>query len=302
MRTGWLGIFGLAFATSLCARNLQAQTLPASYDVPSSTALTLHLRQPGDEVPDGLPDAPSAVLAANPVPCKPPATTEAEQAEQARQPRTVPCAPESPYHRFLNSKTPVPLTPLQKGKLALHSLRDPFNALTIVGNAAYTIGSNPRTAYGPGLKGFGKDIGYSYLQDATGEFFGTFAIPSVTHEDPHYHRMPHASIPRRLLHAVSRTVIAESDYGRSMPNYSTLLGNPICAEISNLYVPGVATNGPSTMKRIVTGYATDPIGNVITEFLPDVASHIHIQILFVQRILNQVAAPSNNSTGSTGLP
>jgi hypothetical protein len=161
--------------------------------------------------------------------------------------------------------------------------------------STYTIASDAHTAYGPGLKGFGRLVGYSYLQDATGDFFGVFAIPSLTHEDPRYHRMPHRNPVRRLVHAVSRTVIAESDSGRPIPNYATLATNPICAELSNLYVPGVATNAPSTVKRILTGYATDPIGNVIAEFLPDVASHIHIQVLFVQRILNQVSAPANGS-------
>jgi hypothetical protein len=75
-----------------------------------------------------------------------------------------------------------------------------------------------------------------------------------------------------------------------MPNYATLLTNPICAEISNLYVPGINGNGPSTVERIMTGYATDPIDNLVTEFLPDVARRIHIRIIFVQRVLNQVSS------------
>ena len=70
---------------------------------------------------------------------------------------------------------------------------------------------------------------------------------------------------------------------------SALLTNPICAEISNLYVPGVNGNGPSTAARIMTGYATEPVDNLITEFLPDVASHIHVHDIFVQRILNKMA-------------
>ena len=53
----------------------------------------------------------------------------------------------------------------------------------------------------------------------------------------------------------------------------------------------------SWMKGAGLDVRIDPIGNIITEFLPDVASHIHIQALFVQRILNQVTAPSNNMPG-----
>ena len=75
-----------------------------------------------------------------------------------------------------------------------------------------------------------------------------------------------------------------------MPNYATLLTYPIAAEIGNLYVPGINGNGPSTVERILTGYATDPVDNLITEFLPDVASRIHVRVIFVQRILNQIAS------------
>jgi hypothetical protein len=201
-----------------------------------------------------------------------------------------------PYARFLDTRMPIPMTPAQKGYLAFRDIVDPFNIITILGSSGITIAIDSHSAYGPGFKGFGKLSGVSFSQDAIGEFFGTFLIPSIAHEDPHYHRMPTASFPRRLLHAVSRTVIAQSDYGHNMPNYAILLTYPIAAEISNLYVPGIQSNGPSTVKRIFTGYALDPVNNVITEFLPDVAKRIHIRIIFVQQILNQIAV------NPTGLP
>jgi len=203
----------------------------------------------------------------------------------------VACPPaQNPYQRFLNSGTAIPLTPRQKAYLAVHNFIDPGNIVTILGTSGIAIASDSHTAYGPGWRGFGRNAGLSFVQDATGDFFGTFLIPSIAHEDPHYHRMPNASIPMRTLHAISRTVIAQSDSGHPMPNYSTLLTYPITAEIANLYVPGVATNGPSTVERVLTGYATDPIDNLITEFLPDVAKRVHVRVIFVQQIINQVAA------------
>jgi hypothetical protein len=200
----------------------------------------------------------------------------------------------NPYTRFLNSSRPIPLSPAQKAHLALRNVIDPGNLATINYTAAYTIATNSHTAYGPGWNGFVRNTRYSLSQDATGEFFGTFLIPSLAREDPHYHRMPRANIPRRVLHAASRTLIAQSDTGAPMLNYSTLLTYPITAEISNLYVPGVHGNGRSTVDRILTGYATDPIDNLITEFLPDVARRIHVHIIFAQRILNQVSSDQYN--------
>ena len=195
-----------------------------------------------------------------------------------------------PYTRFLDSSRPIPLSPAQKAHLALRNLTDPGNLATISYTSAYTIASNSHTAYGPGWSGFTRNTRYSFSQDATGEFFGTFLIPSLAREDPHYHRMPNAGIPRRIVHAVSRTIIAQSDHGKAMPNYSTLFTYPITAEIGNLYVPGIHGNGPSTVDRILTGYATDPIDNLITEFLPDVARHIHVRVVFAQRILNRISS------------
>jgi hypothetical protein len=202
-----------------------------------------------------------------------------------------------PYQRFLTSNIVIPMTWQQKGYLALHDLADPVNFGTILGISAITVGADSHSAYGPGLKGFGKSVGVSYLQDATGQFFGAFAIPVIAHQDPRYFRMPHARFTKRLVYSFSRTVVSRSDSGQSIPNYATLLNYPIGAELANLYVPGIHPDGPSTVKRIFTGYALDPVNSLINEFLPDVASHVHVRIIVVQRILNNVA--SGNSVPGT---
>jgi hypothetical protein len=200
-----------------------------------------------------------------------------------------------PYHRFLDTNMVFPLTSQQKGYLAIHNMTTPGSLLTVVAVSAFTIGVDSHTAYGPGWKGFGKNVGVSLLQGATGEFFGTFLIPTIAHQDPRYYRMPKASIQRRFFHAVGRTFIANHDDGSLMPNYATLLTYPISAELSNLYVPGIHSDASSTMARIAIGLGTDPVNNLISEFLPDVARHVNIRIIFVQRILNRIASTQPNS-------
>jgi hypothetical protein len=202
-----------------------------------------------------------------------------------------------PYQRFLTSNIVIPMIWQQKGYLALHDLADPVNFGTILGISAITVGADSHSAYGPGLKGFGKSVGVSLLQDATGQFFGAFAIPVIAHQDPRYFRMPHAPFTKRLVYSISRTVVSRGDSGKSMPNYATLLNYPIGAELANLYVPGIHPDAASTVARIFTGYALDPINGLINEFLPDVASHVHVRIIIVQRILNNVAS-GNNIPGS----
>lgn len=193
------------------------------------------------------------------------------------------------YNRFMNGPEVKPLTPREKAHLAAKNLLDPFNGVTILGNAAIAVGSDPDSPYGPGMPGFARYVGVSYSEDLTGEFFGTFLIPSIFHQDPHYHRMPNATIKRRILHAIVQVGWTQGDNGKGMPNYADILGFPIDAEISNLYVPGEKTNLPSTGARVATGWALAPTDNFITEFLPDVAKRIHVRIVFVQQIINQVA-------------
>lgn len=198
------------------------------------------------------------------------------------------------FTRFINGPEVKPLTPKEKAHLAAKNLLDPFNAVTILGNAAIAIGSNPNSPYGPGMPGFARYVGVSYSEDMTGEFFGTFLIPSIFHQDPHYHREPHATIPHRIMHAIAEVGWTQGDNGKGMPNYADILGFPIDAEIANLYVPGERTNLPSTAERVAIGWAVAPSDNFITEFLPDVAKRIHVRIVFVQQVINQVAKTGPN--------
>jgi len=220
-------------------------------------------------------------------------TTASNSSLPVPTPQQESCPPFAPlidwYARFLNGPQVKQLTPKQKAWLATRNVIDPFNGITILGNSAIYVGANAHSAYGPGMAGFGKNVGVSYSQDVTGEFFGTFLIPSLVHQDPHYHRMPGAPIKRRIAHALYQVVWTQGDDGKGMPNYANLVGFAIDDEIGNLYVPGQRTNLPASAERYGLGFATAPVDNFITEFVPDLARRIHIRIVLVQRIINQVA-------------
>ena len=221
------------------------------------------------------------------------ATAESSPPPNPRVINAVLCVPHMPminwYARFLNGPQVKALTPLQKAHLAARNLVDPFNLLTIFGEAGISVAINSHSAYGPGFRGWAKYSGVSFTQDMTGEFFGTFLIPSIAHQDPHYHRMPGASIKRRAFHAVAQIVWTQGDNGRGMVNYADLVGFALDDAIDDLYVPGQQTNIHASAARYGTALATAPIDNFITEFLPDIASRIHVRIVLVQRIIDQVA-------------
>lgn len=205
-----------------------------------------------------------------------------------------PCIPENPISPFVTSAHIEPLSSKQKATLALRDFLDPFNFITILGYSAIAIAQNSHSQYGSGMKGVATLTGYGLAEDAQGEFLQTYVIPSLVHQDPRYHRMPTASVQRRLWHATEHTFVSQHDDGRRMPNYATLLTYPLSAELSNLYVPGLQRDARATARRIAVGIATDPTGAITAEFLPDVARHIHINIRFIQNILNSMenGAPS----------
>jgi hypothetical protein len=194
-----------------------------------------------------------------------------------------------PYQRFLDTNVTIPMTRKQKGLLALHAATDPGALGTIIGISAISIAADSHTAYGPGFEGWAKLAGVRLLQNSTGDFFGTFAIPALVHQDPRYFRMPEKPFRKRLIYSITRSYISRSDTGKAIPNYGVLGAYPIVAELSNLYVPGIESDGVSTVERIGVGLALDPVNNIINEFLPDVAKHVHVRIIFVQQFVNNIA-------------
>lgn len=123
----------------------------------------------------------------------------------------------------------------------------------------------------------------------TDQFFGTFVIPAVTHTDPHYHRRPDLSIRRRVLHSIVQTYRGRADKGSHAINYAQIVAPVFDIAISNLYVPGEETRFAADAERYGVGLATAPLDNLMTEFVPSIASRIHTHVIFVQGIIDQVA-------------
>ena len=246
-----------------------------------------------------LPDAPQPQTPAKPAPSSLPPSEPVKNTTPGQTPATPsspqPCRkiPNVPvvdwFARFLTGPAVKPFSPAEKARLAARNFIDPFNAVTILGTSAISVAADSHSAYGPGMTGFGRYVGVSYAEDLTGEFFGTFLIPSIVHQDPHYHRMPSASVPRRIRHTLVQVFWTKSDKGGNMVNYANIVGFAIEGVISNTYVPGQDTRFPASATRYTLGLATAPADNLITEFLPDIARHIHIRIVLIQRIINQAA-------------
>lgn len=201
------------------------------------------------------------------------------------------CAPVvSPFTRYLKSPDAVNLTARDNLRSAVKNIIDPFNLLTIGADAAIGVASNSHSVYGPGATGIAKYAGVSLTEDMTGEFFGTFLIPSLLHQDPHYHREPFMPIKHRVLHAIAQVVWARSYTGQPMFNYANIFGGIATAAVSNTFVPGPGRQGfGATSERLAVAFAISPSGNLIEEFVPDIAQRINLRVVIFQRILNTVS-------------
>ena len=265
---------------------LPAQQISASVDVAA-----LPDAPQSQVVAPATADSHQALLRKGCPPSQPPAggPMSAPPAGDPQKNASTGCAPRFDIFQPWGHAPRGPLNPKEKLRLAANNVADPFNLITIGGTAAITIGSDSHTDYGPGLKGWAKNAGTLLTEDMSGAFFVTFLVPSLTHQDPRYHRLPGASIPRRIANAIVQPVWSYSDQGNRMPNYGYLIGIPATITLANVYVPDRQQGFWPTAESSLTAIGSAPIDNFVTEFLPDVAKHVSIHIVLIQRILNQIA-------------
>jgi hypothetical protein len=209
---------------------------------------------------------------------------------QSAPPRSCCVSNSDPFNVYLKQYAIHIYTPRELGGMAVRSVIDPFNLLTIAGTSAFSAATDAHSNYGPGFEGWGKWSGVALTQDMTNAFLETFLIPSIDHQDPHYHRLPNASMKLRIAHCIYQPFWTDSDTGRGMFNYATVIGDIVGEAVDISYVPYQRVGWGASADRVGVNLATTPIGNFVTEFVPDLASHINLNVVFVQRIINRVAA------------
>jgi hypothetical protein len=309
MRGGYLkGVLWLAILF-LCREPLLGNTgldleLP---DAPQPECLltqqaSLHLdiedqstRPPRQNTPTGFPPFTPPPRGRQPVPASsrsgiPGSEAECVPASSSLAEKRMCCdANLKPFARFIDYPMNSPLTARDKLELFWRNIKDPYNLLTIGAVSAFSVASDSHNADGPGIKGFAKNAGVSLTQEATSEFFTTFLIAALAHQDPRYHRWPNLPVKRRILHVVEQVVISQTDDGQPMFNYAVVFGTIGSSALGNLYVPGRKKSWGASATRISVNLATDPIGNAISEFVPDLARRVNVNVVLVQRLINRIA-------------
>jgi len=142
-----------------------------------------------------------------------------------------------------------------------------FDSLT-----AQATGGYP--SFGGGMAGYGKRFGVAMAGAESASFIGTFALPTLLHQDPRYFRAPQKETSQRLAYAASRVLIGRSDDGRNVLNTSVILSQFIQAAVSNAYIPYRKETVPGTLENGLVGLGSVAQARILQEFWPDIMSFI----------------------------
>lgn len=181
------------------------------------------------------------------------------------------------YQTVRDSHRPVtPLTPGQKWDLALKETIDPFNIASAALTAGWAMIDNQTPKYGEGGLAYAKRFAAAQGDFASQNFFSAGLFATVLHQDPRYFRMgPDEGITRRVAYSISRLGIARQDSGKSAFNASNIFGMILGIAASNAYYPAASRTGTVMVGRLGTSLMGGAIGNLMSEFWPDVQKMLH---------------------------
>ncbi|MDR3701369.1 MAG: hypothetical protein P4L56_17105 [Candidatus Sulfopaludibacter sp.] len=164
----------------------------------------------------------------------------------------------------------APMTAKQKWNLAWKEVIDPFNNASAVLAAAMSQAGNETPKYGEGGAAYAKRVGAAIGDFGSQNFLSAGVFACLLHQDPRYFRRgPESGVVARALYSVSRIFVTRQDSGRNAFNASNILGMAAGIGASNLYYPGGSRTGAVMLSRVGTSLTGDVMGNLMSEFWPD---------------------------------
>jgi hypothetical protein len=215
--------------------------------------------QPG-QVKSSSPSLPSA-----PSPDSPRPGSESQGAQSTRILGII------PNYRAVSANTKVPPLSIKgKFKLATEDSFD-YSSLLVAGfTAGISQAKNQTPEFHQGGAGYARYFWHSFADQAVGNYFTEFIVPSVMREDPRYYTRYHGGFIKRTGYSVSRLFVTRTDSGGETFNFSEIIGNGAGAGISDLYYPRQERTWTKTGQKWATQVGLDGVFNVLKEFWPDV--------------------------------
>lgn len=193
--------------------------------------------------------------------------TEVIAAEQMRQEEKQRVLAIIPNFYVSYEHDAAPMTSKQKLSLAMHDTFDWTSFIGISAAAGIQQANNSYKGYGQGVAGYGKRWGSQFADGRSSDFLDHYVFASLFHQDPRYFYQGTGTKKSRLFHAVSSAFVARSDSGKTMPNYSYLLGTMCSGALSNAYYPSADRGASLVFVNAGLGIAGRAGGAVVQEFV-----------------------------------
>ncbi len=176
-----------------------------------------------------------------------------------------------PNYRAVSADTKLPpLSVKGKFKLATQDSFDYSSVLVAGFTAGISQARNQTPEFHQGGAGYARYFWHSFADQAVGNYFTEFIVPSITREDPRYYTLYHGNFIKRTGYSVGRLFVTRTDSGGESFNFSEIIGNGAGAGISNLYYPRQERTWTKTGQKWATQVGLDGIFNVLKEFWPDI--------------------------------
>ncbi len=186
----------------------------------------------------------------------------------------------------------APLTTKLKFQLAWKSTTD----VVTLGGAAFLAGlqqaGNEYSAFGQGAQGYAKRFGAVYGDVAASTFLSGAVFPSLLKQDPRYFFRGTGSKKKRLLYAISNSVMCKGDNGRWQANYSNIAGVVSGAAIVSTYYPS-QNQGLEILQNSLIRMGESSLAGVVQEFV------LHKLTKVGRRQDSPLASPPDTVSAST---
>lgn len=188
----------------------------------------------------------------------------AEQIQREEKQRVLGIVP-----NFYVSYVPdaAPLTSKQKLSLSLHDAFDWSSFAAISAGAGAEQATNAFEGYGQGAAGYGKRWGALFADARVNDLLSHYVFASLFHQDPRYFYQGTGTKKARLVHALSYALVARGDNGKSMPNYTYILGDLCSGALSNAYYPPANRGAKLVFTNAAIALAARAGQGVLEEFV-----------------------------------
>jgi hypothetical protein len=178
----------------------------------------------------------------------------------------------------------------QKFDMFAETSIDPVTFMGAAASAGFSQWQNDDSKWGQGAVAYGRRYGAALIDNEASNFFGQFFYPVIFRQDPRYYRKGHGSTRERLGYAMLHTLVARSDSGNKMPNYSLWATTASTVALANLYHPGNHQGFPPAATRVGLSIGSSMGYDLLREFWPEVVRKLRLP--FRERSVITVAPPA----------